>query len=110
MATAILNLHPQTPELRKIDKVVDALRQGAVILYPTDTGFTLGCALSNKEAIQRIRLIRRLPDSKSMTFLCSSLSNVAEFAKVSNIAYRTIKSLIPGPYTFILPASSVLLS
>ncbi len=105
MAAEILTLHPQTPEIRKITKVVDALRDGAVILYPTDTGFTLGCALSNKEGISRIRFIRKLPENKSMTFLCDSLSNVAEFAKVSNNAYRTIKRLIPGPITFILPAS-----
>jgi tRNA threonylcarbamoyl adenosine modification protein (Sua5/YciO/YrdC/YwlC family) len=107
MPTSILTLHPQTPELRKISKVVDALKDGAIILYPTDTGFTLGCALSNKEGIQRIRAIRRMPEGKAMTFLCPSLSNVSEFAKVSNTAYRTIKALIPGPFTFILPASKL---
>ncbi len=105
MASEILNLHPDTPELRKIDKVVDALKQGAVALYPTDTGFSLGCALGNKEGISRIRRIRNLPDTSFLTFLCASLSNISEFAKVSNKAYRTIKALIPGPFTFILPAS-----
>lgn len=107
MSALILSIHSKTPELRKIAKVVDALRDGAVILYPTDTGFSLGCELSNKEAIHRIRTIRRLPESKSMTFLCGSLSNLSEFAKVSNSAYRTIKRLIPGPFTFILPASKL---
>jgi tRNA threonylcarbamoyl adenosine modification protein (Sua5/YciO/YrdC/YwlC family) len=105
MASEILNLHPKNPELRKIDRVIEALHQGAVILYPTDTGFSLGCELSNKEAITRIRRIRNLPEDRLLTFLCGSLSNLSEFAKVSNIAYRTIKRLIPGPYTFILPAS-----
>ncbi|MGE5480457.1 MAG: L-threonylcarbamoyladenylate synthase [Chloroflexota bacterium] len=105
MATEILNLHPETPELRKISKVADFLRDGGVILYPADTGFCLGCNLSNKEAIARIRSIRRLPENKEMTFLCDTLSNIAEFAKVSNSAYKTIKRLIPGPFTFILPAS-----
>lgn len=102
-----LMIHSVTPEMRKIEKVVSALKEGAVILYPTDTGFTLGCDLSNKNAIEKIRQIRNLDSSKSMTFLCDSLSNVSEFAKVSNIAYRTIKGLIPGPYTFILPASKL---
>lgn len=107
MASLVLSIHSKTPELRKIEKVVEALHDGAVILYPTDTGFTLGCELSNKEAINRIRAIRKIPDSKALTFLCNSLSNIAEFAKVSNTAYKTIKALIPGPYTFILPASKL---
>lgn len=105
MASEILTIHSKNPELRKIAKVVDALWSGAVILYPTDTGFTLGAQLSNKHAINRIRQIRNIPASKEMTFLCYSLANIAEFAKVSNLAYKTIKRLIPGPYTFILPAS-----
>lgn len=105
MASLVLSIHSQTPEQRKIAKVVEALRDGAVIVYPTDTGFSLGCALSNKEAITKIRNIRRMPLEKSLTFLCDSLSNLSEFAKVENTAYRVINGLIPGPYTFILPAS-----
>ncbi len=105
MASEIFNLHPETPELRKIDKVVEAMVAGAVILYPTDTGFSLGCSLGNKEGISRIRRIRNLPDTTFLTFLCASLSNISEFAQVNNKAYRTIKALIPGPFTFILPAS-----
>ncbi len=107
MAAEIMMIHSVTPEMRKIDAVVAAIKNGAVILYPTDTGFTLGCDLSNKNAIEKIRQIRNLDSNKSMTFLCDSLSNVSEFAKVSNVAYRTIKGLIPGPYTFILPASKL---
>lgn len=107
MSAQILNIHQETPETNKIEKVVSALRDGAVILYPTDTQFTLGCALSNKEAITRLRNIRQLPESQSLTFLCDSLSNVSEFAKVSDEAYKLIKRLIPGPYTFILPASKL---
>jgi tRNA threonylcarbamoyl adenosine modification protein (Sua5/YciO/YrdC/YwlC family) len=102
-----LNIHQQTPEANKIEKVVSAIRDGAVILYPTDTQFTLGCALSNKDAISRLRSIRQLPENQSLTFLCDSLSNVSEFAKVSDDAYKLIKRLIPGPYTFILPASKL---
>lgn len=107
MSALVLNLHHKTPEKSKIEKVINILKDGGVILYPTDTGFTLGCELENKEAISKLRRIRRLPEDKSLTFLCDSLSNVAEFAKVSNEAYKTIKGLIPGPYTFILPASKL---
>ncbi|MFA6570227.1 MAG: L-threonylcarbamoyladenylate synthase [Bacteroidota bacterium] len=107
MASQILTVHSKTPELRKIASVAETIKSGAVILFPTDTGFALGCGLNNKDAINRIRNIRRLPEGKELTFLCDSLSNVAEFAKVSNVAYRTIKRLIPGPFTFILPASKM---
>ncbi len=102
---ATYQIHPVTPEAHKIAQVVQSLRNGGVLLYPTDTGFALGCDLSNKEAIQRVRSLRNLPDGKPLTFLCESLTNIAEFAKVSNAAYKVIKRLIPGPYTFILPAS-----
>ena len=105
MSTEILSIHSKTPEIRKIKIVADAIRDGAVILYPTDTGFTLGCQLANKNAITKLRTIRKLPMSKALTFLCSSLSNVSEFAKVSNKAYKTIRGLIPGPFTFVLPAT-----
>ncbi len=105
MGALRLNIHSQTPEMRKIRKVVEELKNGAVILYPTDTGFALGCELSNKDAINRIRTIRRISTKKELTFLCHSLSNIAEFAKVNDDAYKTIKTLIPGPYTFILPAT-----
>lgn len=107
MSALELNIHRKNPEANKILKVVDALRDGAVILYPTDTQFTLGCALSNKEAISRLRAIRKLPESQSLTFLCDSLSNVSEFAKVSDDAYKLVKRLVPGPFTFILPASKL---
>ena len=105
MANEILNIHSQTPETRKVKIAADALKNGAVILYPTDSGFSLGCDLSNKDAIDRIRMIRRLDRDHQLTFLCRDLANISEFAQVDNIAYRTLKSLIPGPYTFILPAS-----
>ena len=105
MSALILNIHNATPEVTKLQKVVTALEEGAVILYPNDTQFTLGCALSNKEAISRIRAIRQISEDHHMTFLCDSLSNISDYAKVNNEAYKLIKRLIPGPYTFILPAS-----
>jgi len=105
MASEVLNIHSETPEMRKVKMAADALKGGAVILYPTDSGFSLGCDLSNKEAIDKIRMIRRLDKDHQLTFLCRDLANISEFAQVDNVAYRTIKSLIPGPFTFILPAS-----
>ncbi|MGQ9818659.1 MAG: L-threonylcarbamoyladenylate synthase [Candidatus Kapaibacteriales bacterium] len=105
MPALVYNIHSKNPERRKLQKVCEALNEGAVLIYPADTGFSLGCGLANKDAIQKIRQIRNIPEDKALTFLCSSLSNISEFAKVSNLAYKTIKRLIPGPYTFILPAS-----
>lgn len=105
MATRILEIHSITPQPQKIESAIEDVRRGAVVLYPTDTGFALGCCLSNKDAISRVRLIRRLPQHKHLTFLCHSLTHIAEYAKVSNPAYKTLKRLIPGPYTFILPAT-----
>lgn len=107
MGAEILNIHSKTPETRKISHVANAIDSGAVILYPVDTGFALGCKLEDKEAISRIRRIRDLSESQALTFLCEDLSKISEFAKVSNDAYKTIKGLIPGPFTFILPASKL---
>ncbi len=105
MASEILKLHHITPEPRKIEKIAEKIKDGSVMLYPTDTGFALGCALSNKAAITKIRQLRKIKENKSLTFLCDSLSHISEFARVNNKAYRFIKSLIPGTFTFILPAS-----
>jgi len=105
MRAEIFGLHPKNPETRKISKIIEKLKNGAVMLYPTDTGFTLGCELGNKSAIEKLRWIRKISDKKSLTFLCHNLSNISEYANVSNLAYKTIKKLIPGPFTFILPAT-----
>ncbi len=105
MAKEIFTVHSKTPEIRKIKKVAEAIKNGAVTLYPTDTGFTLGCQLSNKTAISKLRAVRKISQKKPLTFLCDSLSNIAEFANVDNKAYKTIRGLIPGPFTFILPAT-----
>jgi len=105
MRAEIFGLHPKNPETRKIAQIIKKLKEGAVMLYPTDTGFTLGCELGNKSAIEKLRGIRKISDKKSLTFLCHDLSNISEYAYVSNLAYKTIKKLIPGPFTFILPAT-----
>jgi tRNA threonylcarbamoyl adenosine modification protein (Sua5/YciO/YrdC/YwlC family) len=107
MGAELLTIHHQTPETRKIQKVSEMLNDGAVMIYPTDTGYTLGCKLSNKNGIERIRQLRNIDSGKAMTFLCDSLNRLSDFAKVSDKAYKTMRGLIPGPYTFILPASKL---
>ena len=106
MAT-IYEVHPQTPQIRKIDEIVAALKNGAVMLYPTDTVYAIGCDLNSKTAIDRVRQIKRMSNDKPLTFLCQSLSNISEYAIVSDPAYRLMKHLIPGTYTFILPATKL---
>ncbi len=106
MAT-IYKVHPDTPQVRKVETIRDALRQGAVMLYPTDTVYAIGCDLTVKSAIARVRQLKQLANDKPLTFLCDSLSNIAEYAHVSDAAYRTLRRLIPGPYTFLLPATKL---
>jgi tRNA threonylcarbamoyl adenosine modification protein (Sua5/YciO/YrdC/YwlC family) len=106
MAT-LYEIHPQTPQIRRIDEIVAALKNGAVMLYPTDTVYAIGCDLNSKTAIDRVRQIKRMSNDKPLTFLCQSLSNISEYAIVSDPAYRLMKHLIPGTYTFILPATKL---
>ncbi|MBW4655992.1 MAG: threonylcarbamoyl-AMP synthase [Kaiparowitsia implicata GSE-PSE-MK54-09C] len=103
----VYSLHPKDPQTRNVDQICAALRQGAVMLYPTDTVYAIGCDLNSKPAIDRVRSIKRLANDKPLTFLCSSLSNIASYAYVSDPAYRLLKRLIPGPYTFLLPATKL---
>jgi tRNA threonylcarbamoyl adenosine modification protein (Sua5/YciO/YrdC/YwlC family) len=106
MAT-LYEIHPQTPQVRRIDEIVAALKNGAVMLYPTDTVYAIGCDLNSKIAIDRVRQLKRMSNDKPLTFLCQSLSNISEYAIVSDPAYRLMKHLIPGTYTFILPATKL---
>lgn len=106
MAT-FYELHPQNPQKRTIETIADALKDGAIILYPTDTVYAIGCDLNVKSAVTKVRQIKQLSNDKPLTFLCSSLSNIAQYAGVSDRAYRIMKHLIPGPYTFILPATKL---
>jgi tRNA threonylcarbamoyl adenosine modification protein (Sua5/YciO/YrdC/YwlC family) len=100
-----LNIHPETPQARLISQAADIIRQGGLAIYPTDSCYALGCYLGEKEAIDRIRQIRQLDKHHNMTLLCRDLSEIATYAKVSNPDYRLIKSLTPGPYTFLLRAT-----
>lgn len=103
----IYGLHPVAPQKDRIEKITKSLKDGAVMLYPTDTVYAIGCDLNSKSALERVRRIKQLSNDKPLTFLCSSLSNITEYAAVSDEAYRIIKRLIPGPYTFLLPASKL---
>jgi len=106
MAT-LHTLHPKNPQARTVDLIVKALKDGAVLLYPTDTVYAIGCDLNSKSAVQRVRQIKQLSNDKPLTFLCSSLSNIAQYAIVSDEAYRIMRRLIPGPYTFLLPTTKL---
>jgi tRNA threonylcarbamoyl adenosine modification protein (Sua5/YciO/YrdC/YwlC family) len=101
----LYELHPDNPQPRTIEQIVAALQKGAVMLYPTDTVYAIGCDLNVKSAIEKVRRIKQMSNDKPLTFLCSSLSNIAQYATVSDRAYRIMKHLIPGPYTFLLPAT-----
>jgi len=101
-------LHPLTPQVRFINKAVDVLKSGGIIIFPTDTYYGLGCDLFNKEGIEQILSIKNENDTKLFSFICSDLKDISKYAKVSDYAYRTMKHLLPGPYTFILPAAKVI--
>ena len=98
-------IHPDNPQARLIKQAADIIRQGGVIVYPTDSGYALGCLIGDKNAMERIRTIRQLSEKHHFTLVCSDLSQVSLYAKVGNTAYRLIKSMTPGAYTFILPAT-----
>ncbi len=101
----ILTIHTENPETRVIRKAAEILAAGGVIIYPTDTVYGLGCSVENKSAIERIYLIKRQRSDKPFSFVCSDLTHISEYAHVSNVAFKIMKHLVPGPYTFILPAA-----
>lgn len=98
-------IHPENPQPRLINQTVDILRRGGVIVYPTDSGYALGCMIGEKAAMDRIVQIRRLPENHNFTLVCSDLSELSQYATVNNSAYRLIKNNTPGRYTFILTAT-----
>lgn len=101
----LVEIHPTHPQPRLVAEVVAAIRAGGLIAYPTDSSYALGCGIGNKEAMDRIHRIRETDKNHNFTLVCSDLSEISLYAKVENWAYRLIKSLTPGPYTFILPAT-----
>lgn len=100
-----IKIHPQTPQQRKVFDVVDALRSGQICLLPTESQYSLACSYSNKRGLDRIRHIRELDKDHTFTLLIDSLNGIARFAHVSDQNFKLIKRLIPGPITFILPAT-----
>ncbi|KAA0243877.1 MAG: threonylcarbamoyl-AMP synthase [Chlorobiota bacterium] len=98
-------LHPVNPELRFINKAINTLKDGGVIIYPTDTVYGIGCDIFNKHALDRVMEMKSNPDIKLLSFICPNLKDIAKYARVSDYAYKTMKKLLPGPYTFILPAA-----
>jgi tRNA threonylcarbamoyl adenosine modification protein (Sua5/YciO/YrdC/YwlC family) len=101
----LIHINPQNPQPRLIAQAVSVLREGGVIAYPTDTIYGIGCDIMNKKAIEKIYRITGRNKNKPFSFICSDLKNISDYAKVSNYAYKTMKRLLPGPYTFILEGS-----
>lgn len=98
-------IHVENPQQRLIKQAVDIIKNGGVVVYPTDTTYALACAIGNKTAIDRIRQIRQLDDKHNFTLICRDLSDLGIYAKVDTTAFRLLKTYTPGPYTFILEAS-----
>lgn len=103
----LLEINPDNPQLRLITQVVKQLTNGAVICYPTDTGYGIGCDLLHQKAIKRIIQLKKRPKKKPFSFMCSDLKHISEYAHVSNTAYRLLKKNLPGPYTFVLPGTKL---
>lgn len=100
-----INIHPENPQARLLEQVVEVLNKGGLIAYPTESGYALGCLLDNKDGAERIRQIRQLSDKHDLTLMCHDLSHLSHYAKVGNVQFRYLKAHLPGPYTFLLPAS-----
>lgn len=100
-----LQIHPDNPQLRLINQVVAVMRKGGVVVYPTDSCYAIGCHIGDKAAQDKIRKIRQLDDNHDFTLVCRDLSEISLYAKIDNSAYKSIKSLTPGPFTFILKAT-----
>jgi len=98
-------IHPETPQPRLVHQAVGILREGGLIVYPTDSCYALGCRIGDKPAMERIRRIRQADANHNFTLVCRDLSEIATYAKVENTAFRWLKAHTPGPYTFLLPAT-----
>ena len=98
-------IHPTHPQLRLVHQAVEIIDAGGVVAYPTDSSYALGCHIGDKKALERVRRIRKIDEKHNMTLVCSDLSEISTYAKLNNSHYRMLKSLTPGPYTFILNAT-----
>lgn len=107
MASEIIHIHPENPQPRFIEQVVKVLRDGGIVIYPTDTVYAMGCDINQNRAIERLSKIKGVKVKKNnFSIICNDLSDIATYAKVSNHAFKTMKSYVPGPFTFILPATN----
>ncbi|UFS70838.1 threonylcarbamoyl-AMP synthase [Geomonas sp. RF6] len=102
-----LEINSHNPQPRLIHKVVENLKKGGVVAYPTDTTYGIGCSIFNKKGLERIYLIKQRDRKKPFSFICADLSDITRYAKVSNYAYKVLKRLLPGPYTFVLDATTL---
>jgi tRNA threonylcarbamoyl adenosine modification protein (Sua5/YciO/YrdC/YwlC family) len=103
----IIHINPDNPQGRLINKAAQVLGQGGLIAYPTDTYYGIGCDIMNKKAIERIYWLKQRDKRDPFSFVCADLKNISQYAKVTNYAYKTMKRLLPGPYTFILEGSKM---
>src|SRR5689334_16963174 len=102
-----LEINPKNPQPRLISQVVENLKQGGVVAYPTDTTYGIGCSIFNKKGLERIYTIKQRERKKPFSFICADLSDITRYAKVSNYAYKVLRRLLPGPYTFVLDATTL---
>lgn len=103
----LIEINPENPQQRFITKVVEVVKKGGIIAYPTDTYYGIGCDIMNKKAIEKIYLLKQRDTTKPFSFICSGLTHISHYAKVSNYAYKTMKRFLPGPYTFVLEGSKL---
>ncbi len=103
----LLKINPQNPQERQISRVVEIIKKGGIVAYPTDTFYGIGCDIMNKKAIEKIYVIKQRNKNKPFSFICPDLKDISKYAKVSNFAYRNMKRLLPGPYTFVLAGSKL---
>ena len=101
----LIEIHPQNPQPRLIQQVVEVIHRGGVIAYPTDSSYALGCHIGDKQAMEKIRRIRQVSSNHNFTLVCPNLADLSLYAKVDNTSFRLMKRVMPGPYTFILKAS-----
>jgi tRNA threonylcarbamoyl adenosine modification protein (Sua5/YciO/YrdC/YwlC family) len=102
----LISIHPQNPQARLVRQAIAAMRDGSVVVYPTDSSYALGCMIGDKEAMERIRRIRDADvKTHNFTLVCRDLSEIAKYARVDNRQYRTLRAFTPGPYTFLLEAT-----
>ena len=101
----LLSIHPVNPQPRLVRQAIASIRDGSVVVYPTDSSYALGCLIGDKEGMERIRRIRNADKNHNFTLVCRDLSEIARYARVDNTQYRTLRAFTPGPYTFLLEAT-----